>query len=303
MNAIPEKILLIDDDELQYRFVQTLFRRFKGSLFDLEWAGTFDAGLERLLGGGHAACLLDYRLGAHTGLELLRQAAAAGCRTPIVFLTGDSSDSVDSEAMEAGAFGFLVKGEISAAVLERSLRHAIKLGGTVDDLRWKATRDPLTGLFNRGEFDRLLEGEVESARRTGLPLALVAIDVDRFKQANDTHGHPVGDAVLREVASRLFSQVRASDWIARIGGDEFAVVLGLADRPAALAAAERFCAALARAAVALPGGGELAVRISAGVAVAPDDAGTAADLVAAADRALYAAKERNRGGALGAAEA
>lgn len=288
------RILLIDDDRMQFRLTQAHFRKFPGEQFELDWAETFEAGLAKLLSGEYAACLLDYQLGPRNGLELIRQAVAKGCRTPIVFLTAESSERVDIEAMNAGALDYLVKGEITSRTLERSLRYALKLGETLEALRRMATRDQLTGLFNRREFERILTEEEERSRRFGHPLSLLMIDIDRFKWINDTHGHPVGDAVLREVARRLADEVRSVDRVARFGGEEFAVVLMEADRGAAFEMARRVCAAIEREPVLVNETLPLNVTVSAGAASLPDDARTGEALVVAADKALYAAKGAGR---------
>ena len=107
---------------------------------------------------------------AGDGLELIRKAVSVGCRTPIVFLTAESSERVDIEAMNAGALDYLVKGEISSRTLERSLRYALKLGDTLEALRRLATRDQLTGLLNRRQFDRILTEEEERWQRFGHPV-------------------------------------------------------------------------------------------------------------------------------------
>ena len=107
------KILLIDDDRMQFRLTQAHFRNFRAETFDLEWAATYEEGIAKLLAGGYDACLLDYQLGPRDGLALIREAVASRCRTPIVFLTAESSERVDIEAMNAGALDYLVKGEIS----------------------------------------------------------------------------------------------------------------------------------------------------------------------------------------------
>ncbi|MCX6951587.1 MAG: diguanylate cyclase [Verrucomicrobia bacterium] len=288
------KILLIDDDRLQYRLTQANFKNFQGEQYDLEWAETYEDGLAKLLAGGHAACLLDYQLGVRDGLQLIREAVAQGCRTPIVFLTAETAERVDIAAMEAGALDYLVKGEITPRMLERSLRYALKLGDTLEALRRLATRDQLTGLLNRREFDRILGEEEERVRRFGHPLALVMIDVDHFKSVNDTHGHPVGDVVLREVARRVGGLLRAVDRIARFGGEEFALILMQTDRAAALEVARRVCAVVEREPVLAGERVALNITVSAGVAALPADGKSGSDLVAAADRALYAAKARGR---------
>jgi diguanylate cyclase (GGDEF)-like protein len=292
------RILVIDDDRLQFRLVQQHFKNFQRGTYELDWSETYEDGLAKLLTGSYAACLLDYRLGERDGLQLIREAAAAGCRTPIVFLTAEASDNIDIQAMEAGALDYLVKGEISPRSLERSLRYALKLGDTLEALRRLATRDELTGLLNRREYDRVLAEEEDRAERFGNSLALVIIDLDRFKFINDMHGHPAGDAVLREAARRIAGVIRTVDRAARIGGEEFALILVQTDRTSALEVARRAIAALAAEPVRVGEGRTLAVTASAGVAELPADAREAGQLFAAADRALYSAKAQGRNRAI-----
>jgi diguanylate cyclase (GGDEF)-like protein len=297
------RVLVIDDDRLQFRLVQQHFRNFRRGSYELDWSESYEDGLSRLVGGGYAVCLLDYRLGERDGLQLIREATSKGCHTPIVFLTAESSENVDIQAMEAGALDYLVKGEINPGSLERSLRYALKLGETLEALRRLATRDELTGLANRREYDRILAEEEERARRFGQPLGLVIIDLDRFKSVNDAHGHGAGDAVLREVARRIAASIRTVDRAARIGGEEFALILVQTDGLSALEVARRAIGAIAREPIAAGDGLSLSLTASAGVAELPSDAATAAELFAAADKALYAAKERGRNRAVPAREA
>jgi two-component system cell cycle response regulator len=297
------RVLVIDDDRLQFRLVKEHFRNFRRGSYEVDWSETYEDGLARLLSGDYAVCLLDFRLGERDGLQLIREATRRGCRTPIVFLTAESDASVDIQAMEAGALDYLVKGEISPGALERSLRYALKLGETLEALRRLATRDELTGLANRREYDRILSEEEERARRFGHPLALVIVDLDRFKAVNDSHGHGAGDAVLREAARRVAASIRTVDRAARIGGEEFALILVQTDGAAALEVARRAIVAVGRGPIDAGGGLMLKVTASAGVAELPADGASAAELFAAADRALYAAKERGRNRAVAAGEA
>lgn len=285
---------MIDDDRLQFRVTQANFTKFQGELYELEWSSTYEDGLAKILAGGYEACLLDYQLGPKDGLQLIREALAAGCRTPIVFLTAESSPQVDIEAMNAGALDYLVKGEITPRSLERSLRYALKLGETLEALRQLATRDQLTGLLNRREFDRIMAEEAERCRRFGQPLALVMVDIDHFKAVNDTHGHQAGDAVLREIAKTLTGQLRTVDRVARIGGEEFALVLMQTGRSAATEVAQRVVEAVAASPVVIESGASLRLTISAGVAVLPDDVSWLELLIGAADRSLFAAKRGGR---------
>jgi two-component system, cell cycle response regulator len=297
------RVLVIDDDRLQFRLVQQHFKNFQRGSYELDWSETYEDGMNRLLTGNYAVCLLDFRLGDKDGLQLIREAAAAGCRTPIVFLTAESSDNIDIQAMEAGALDYLVKGEISPRSLERSLRYALKLGETLEALRRLATRDELTGLLNRREYDRVLAEEEDRAERFGNTLALVIVDLDRFKSINDLHGHPAGDAVLREAGRRIGGVIRTVDRAARIGGEEFALILVQTDRLAALEVAKRAIVAVSNEPIRIGPGHSISVTASAGVAELPADAREAGQLFAAADKALYTAKAQGRNRALLAGDA
>jgi two-component system, cell cycle response regulator len=296
------RVLVIDDDSLQFRLLQEHFKNFRVGTHELVWAETYDDGLAKLTTGDFAVCLLDYRLGERDGLQLLREATQAGCRTPIVFLTAESSGDVDIQAMEAGALDYLVKGEISPRSLERSLRYARNMGDTLQALRQLATRDQLTGLLNRREYDRILAEEEERARRFGHPVSLVVVDLDRFKAINDTRGHAAGDAVLREAAHRIAGSIRTVDRCARIGGEEFALVLVQTGREPAMEVARRAIGAVSSGPIETGSGDPLLVTASAGVAEFPSDASNVTELFAAADRALYAAKKAGRNRAVAAWE-
>lgn len=295
---MPRKILLIDDDRLQHRLVTAHFKNFVGERYELEWAATYEDGLQKLLTGNHAACLLDFQLGERDGLQLIREAVAHGCRTPIVFLTAETAERVDIAAMNAGALDYLVKGEITPRTLERSIRYALKLGDTLEALRRLATRDQLTGLLNRREFERILTEEDERVRRFGHSLGLVMVDIDHFKAVNDTHGHPAGDAVLREVARRLADEIRTVDRALRFGGEELALILVQTDRTGALSVAQKVCESIESEPILVSDTLALNVTVSAGVAAMPEDAKSGLTLLNAADKALYAAKRRGRNRAL-----
>jgi diguanylate cyclase (GGDEF)-like protein len=167
----------------------------------------------------------------------------------------------------------------------------------------RIVRDPLTGLMNRGELVRRLALELEEGSTPGRGVALLMVDVDHFKRVNDTHGHPAGDEVLREVARRLNTGHRDQDLVARFGGEEFALVLPDATREGATSVAERLRVRVAEAPIPAGEGVQVTVTVSVGMAIFPGDGGDPAALTAAADRALYAAKRGGRDRVVAAWEA
>src|SRR6185312_11190193 len=157
-----------------------------------------------------------------------------------------------------------------------------------------AYSDPLTGLANRVSLAPALDQAIERAKRHGGKIAGVFIDLDGFKQINDRHGHAAGDAFLVEVAQRLRRQVRASDLVSRLGGDEFFVMLeGVQDMVGVERVVVKIIDALRKP---YPGIGEAQRRVSAtlGVSVFPDDAPDANTLIEHADEAMYTAKQAGK---------
>ncbi|CAA7625638.1 Signal transduction protein [Candidatus Terasakiella magnetica] len=171
-----------------------------------------------------------------------------------------------------------------------------KLLRTVEDYQARledlSIRDPLTKLYNRRKFDEFLGHEIGRAQRNNHPFCMLLIDLDDFKNINDTFGHPIGDLVLRELASVLHREVRRTDIIARIGADEFAVLLPETDMEEGRQVAEKLRAAVAETQLGLPVGG-VRVTASIGLVSYPDNADDVQRLAIAADVAIYKAK---RGG-------
>ena len=166
---------------------------------------------------------------------------------------------------------------VGAAILEASR--------TMATVQQQAYHDPLTGLANRALFEDAFARQLASSERSGNPFAVLAIDLDEFKAVNDQQGHAAGDTVLRIAAERITGTVRASDVPARMGGDEFSVLLTDADRDDAVQTAERLVAALSQPYPDI----KIAVSASVGIAVYQAEENRV-DLLDAADRALYQAK-------------
>lgn len=193
------------------------------------------------------------------------------------------------DALRSGAFDYFQLPSESELLVER-IQQLISLRQKIDDLRASADLDHLTGLANRRRFRVALQREVERWRRYGVPCTLLLIDVDHLKKINDQFGHPAGDAVIRQIAQTIQNVSRDNDTPARLGGEEFALLLAGINAEKAAAAADRLRDALRRSPVEGVGN----VTVSIGVAACPDSANSERALYSAGDRALYVAKNGGR---------
>ena len=157
-------------------------------------------------------------------------------------------------------------------------------------MQQQALTDALTGCYNRRSFEMQLDRELQMATRLHQPLSLMMLDLDRFKQLNDSVGHDAGDSALRKLADCFRQELRGVDTASRFGGDEFALILPQAYAEGALLVAERLRASIEQ--IQIPGFGNLAASI--GIASFPSHASSRADLIVAADAALYSAKRAGR---------
>lgn len=135
MNDLQVKVLLVEDDEDDYILVRDLLSQIAPSRYTLKWEPSYKTALAAIRNGGYDVCLLDYCLGDRTGLELMREAAEMSCRAPIIFLTRQGDYQVDLEAMRAGAADYLIKSQINAPLLDRSIRYAIERKRAEEELR------------------------------------------------------------------------------------------------------------------------------------------------------------------------
>jgi diguanylate cyclase (GGDEF)-like protein len=192
-----------------------------------------------------------------------------------------------------GVVVFGVVGRIIGRRDELLLERNRELAKLSEQLRALSTIDALTGLHNRRSFDERLNMELARTQRYGAPCSLVMIDLDRFKTANDLHGHQAGDEVLRHVAAVLDAEKRAGDLVARYGGEELAAILPHTGATDAQTWAERVRTRIEAEPTRWRDG---AIRITAsfGIGSAPPDEESPAALIAATDRALYAAKRQGR---------
>lgn len=218
--------------------------------------------------------------------------------TPVVVLAPADDPELARRVLELGAQDFLVKSDLSPARLDRALRHAITRASVHRASVRAAYFDDLTGLPNRVLLRDRLSAALRRAVRLGERTAVFFLDLDHFKPVNDQHGHAVGDALLGAVAERLCASLRASDTVARWGGDEFVCVLeGLDDADRALQLAANLHRRLLAPVELVVGDERLSLEIggSFGVAVFPDHAQRFDELLHCADDAMYAAKRAGGG--------
>jgi diguanylate cyclase (GGDEF)-like protein/PAS domain S-box-containing protein len=176
-------------------------------------------------------------------------------------------------------------GQVGLSIANIRLREA---------LRTQSVRDALTGLYNRRYLEEMLDREVRRASRAAQSLGVLMIDLDHFKNFNDTYGHEAGDAVLREIGVSLTKGVRAEDFVCRFGGEEFVVILPTADLSASRARAERLRTRTKELTILHQGKSMGMLTISVGVATFPEHGTSPKELMAAADAALYEAKRGGR---------
>ena len=176
------RVLMVEDDEDDFIIVRDLFREIPGERFEVEWARTHEAGLEGMLRNQHDVCLVDYRLGARTGLELLREALEKGCPAPVILLTGLGEREIDLAAMQAGAADYLVKSQLRADGLGRSIRYALERKRAAAQAAFEQARLAAFGaeiglaLSCRVGLEALLERCARAmAQYLNVPLAQVAI--------------------------------------------------------------------------------------------------------------------------------
>ena len=245
--------------------------------------------------------LLDYFLPDGNGLDFFKTLDRAAVEVPVIVVTGRGNEMIASQVMKAGAYDYLPKQMLDKESLSRSiantmekirLKREIKLAQ--EKLAEMSTRDELTGLYNRRYFMEALEREISRAKRYETDLALCMLDLDHFKQINDTYGHPAGDTVLTEIGTMLKECTRQSDLVCRYGGEEFVVILPNTGVKKAKSVSDRFRKKVSKYQFK-HNSSQLQITVSIGIAsYGHEEDQSPTQLIEMADKALYQAKEAGR---------
>ncbi len=304
------RILIADDESVSRRTLQAMLEKWG---YDVVSVQDGDAAWEKLKSpDAPRMALLDWMMPGQNGVDVCRSLRKQRPEpyTYILLLTAKDAKESVVEGLESGADDYLTK-PFNPQELKARIRVGLRLLDLEDNLvqarevmRFKATHDNLTGVWNRGAILETLEREISRSKREGPSLGILIADLDLFKSVNDTYGHPAGDAVLREVSKRMQSDIRPYDAVGRYGGEEFLILLPGCDGRATLSKGDRMREAISQELITTHAG-DLKVTMSVGgIATADWPHETPSQILQMVDSALYRAKKegRNRTVMAGAAE-
>jgi diguanylate cyclase len=282
----PVRVLLVEDNPGDARLVEILLSETRQE-FDVKHVGTLGEALDELDRPPFEVVLLDLSLPDSAGLQTVERMRRAAPQLPLVVLSGRDDEEVALQALQSGAEDYLVKGHGDGDLISRSIRYSIERKNAEDKLARLAQYDPLTNLANRALFHDRLEHALARAERHEGMLALLFLDLDRFKAVNDTLGHVGGDALLKQVGHRVSARMRESDTVARLGGDEFAIIIeDVVEARDAARVADDLVKILSEPFIVNEH--EIPMHVSIGIAVSPPSKGDR--LIKDADAAMYRAK-------------
>jgi diguanylate cyclase (GGDEF)-like protein len=287
------KILLVEDDADDAEFLRQSLLRHNGRAIDITRAVCIADAVTALRSNRFDVVLLDLHLPDASGVECVDRLLHADALVPIVVLSGQGDEDYAVEILNRGVQDYRVKWEGDGRIILRAIRYAIERKRAEVKLNYLARYDSLTGIPNRQYLREQLDRTTARADRAHQKLALLLLDLDRFKMVNDTLGHEQGDELLRAVVQRLRSSIREGDLLARLGGDEFAVLLENVEGPLELEAIAGGIIARFQEPFHLAGR-QVSVTASVGITLYPVDNADPVTLLNNADIAMYQAKEQGR---------
>jgi two-component system cell cycle response regulator len=293
------KLLLIDDNQDCVLLLQEELIENNGNIrFKLESAECLSTGIEHINNGDVDVILLDITLTDIQGIDTLLELKKHVPDIPIIVYSNHNDESFAVKVIQEGAQDYLVKGSVEGNVLSRSILYSIerhrmlkKLEHAREELQQSAHYDSLTGLPNRKLFYEHLSKAIARARQENKIIAVLFLDLDKFKTINDMFGHAIGDALLQCVTKRITSCIRKNDILSRQGGDEFIIILDdIGSKEYVSILAQRILATLSD--VYVLKGKKLSISASIGISIYPKDSFDIDILVNKADVAMYNAKEQ-----------
>jgi len=288
------RVLVVEDDYQDFVLISEYLRQVRTANYVVEHVATVEHARIALLDDRYDAFLVDLVLGEETGMHVLEEAVQHNIGKPVIILTGALQDDIDGKAMQLGAADFIPKAEATSSLLDRTIRHAIERKAAECALAKLVKQDVLTGLGNRKMFEDHIEYALARSRRNDTRLGVMFLDLDRFKDVNDSMGHPAGDALLIEIARRLRQTVRECDVVARIGGDEFTILLtDIHGQEDTTKVAEKLIENISLPIVV--DGKSLVTSSCIGISLYPESGSTVRELMQYADTALYESKKRGGG--------
>lgn len=295
------KILLIEDDAEAAQNLRLRLSYEKESTYQVESCTTLHAGLERLKNENFDVVLLDLSLPDSCGLDTFDTLYRLAPNVPTVVLTSFADQSFAVETLRKGACDYLIKGEIDYRMMPRVIRYAIERCKIINELNLANARlqslalvDPLTGTLNRKGLQDALSREIQWSQREGSNLLVFHAGLDDFKQINQTLGHATGDIILKEVSQKLMASLRTTDYIGRIGGDEFLMLLPRTRLAEGLRVAERVRLAISQSPISILGGNPVVVTGSLAIAVVTEGTLSIDELLAKTRMTLHQSKRNGK---------
>jgi diguanylate cyclase (GGDEF)-like protein len=290
-SAASARVLLIEDDPRAAMLIGEMLRAAWAQGLVIAHAQRFADATQELIDHGATCVLLDIPADDPDPLRTLEHLRSAAPDVPVIVLSDRADEDFGLAAVTAGAQDFLRASELNPVLLARAVRYAIERKRSEVDLAHQALHDPLTGLPNRALFIDRLTVALDRSRRTGAPVAVLFLDVDTFKQINDSMGHAAGDLLLTVLADRFHAMLRPMDTVARFGGDEFTFLFEeLESEREAVLIADRITRTASQP--LMLGDSEMTVAVSIGIAIVSDPSVAPESVIRDADTAMYRAKEQ-----------